>query len=264
VARRGENLPGFKARQLAFSAHIRDPDEHAGPADVPERRMRVYRELFYNNIEGFLASAFPVAKRVLAGERWHRLVRAFISRHPSRSPYFLEISQEFLTYLGAADAADAADLPPFLLELCHYEWVELWLSVAEEDPPEEGIDPAGDLLTGVPVVSPLIWKLAYRYPVHRIGPDHQPTEPGPEPTQLLVYRRRDDTVHFMEINALTMALLDALDGAAAGSLVLEDLAARVPVLDEAVIREKGLATMERLRKADVILGTKHGSGGLAR
>jgi uncharacterized protein len=252
MGRRGENLPGFKARQLAFAAHIRDPERNPRPDDVPEERMRVYRELFYNNIESFLASGFPVAKQVLGGERWPALVRDFISRHPSQSPYFLEISQEFLGFLGGAGTS-LSDLPPWLLELCHYEWVELCLSVAEEDLPEHHIDSTGDLLAGVPVVSPLLWKLAYRYPVHRIGPADQPDEPGP-PSLLLVYRRRDDAVRFMEINSLTWALLDALDGTISGRAALERIAADAPAIDAAVVQEQGLATMERLRKADVLLG----------
>jgi uncharacterized protein len=266
VSRPGENLPGFRARQLEFAAHIRDPHAHPRPADVPERRMRIYRELFYNNIESFLASAFPVAKRVLDGERWHGLVRGFISRHPSESPYFLEISQEFLAYLGGLPPE--TELPAFLLELCHYEWVELCLSVAEEDLPEQGIDPAGDLATGVPVVSPLIWKLAYRFPVHTIGPDHQPAAPGPAPTQLVVCRRRDDSVGFMELNGLTMALLDELEtGGRTGREVLEQLAERLSGLGPGPAREsaceKGLATLERLRKAGVLLGTRMHPGGPA-
>ena len=62
--------------------------------------MSIYLSLFYNNIENFLASAFPVAKRVLGEKPWHELVREFVHRHPSTSPYFLEISQEFLSFLG--------------------------------------------------------------------------------------------------------------------------------------------------------------------
>jgi uncharacterized protein len=253
MGRRGGNLPGFKARQLAFSAHIRDPERHPRPDDVPEERMRVYLELFYNNIESFLASAFPIARQVLAGERWPALVRDFVSRHPSQSPYFLDISQEFLVFLDDG-ATRSPELPPWLLELCHYEWVELYLSTAEDDLPEQGIDPAGDLVSGVPVVSPLIWKLAYRYPVHRIGPTNEPLEPGPTPSLLLVYRRRDDAVRFMEINALTWALLDALDGTRSGGAALARVAAEVPALDAGILQEQGLETLERLRKADVILG----------
>jgi uncharacterized protein len=260
VSRQGENLPGFMARQLEFAAHIRNPQQNPRPGDVPERRMQIYLELFYNNIEGFLSSTFPIAKQVLESVRWHALVREFIHRHPSQSPYFLEISQEFLTFLGEAFAAPATDLPAFLLELCHYEWVELCLSVAEEDLPEQGVDRDGDLLVGVPVVSPLIWKLAYRYPVHEIGPSHQPQAPAEQPTQLVVYRRRDDLVKFMVVNSLTLALLDELDGEAAGAAALQRLGARLPHLPPRSIDEKGLATLERLRKAEVILGTKTESG----
>ena len=170
VSRRGDNLPAFRALQLDFAAHIRDPDRQPRPAGVDARRMRVYVELFYNNVESLLAGAFPVARAILAGERWHTLVRAFFRRHRSGTPYFLEISQEFLTFLAEDDAVE---LPPFLLELCHYEWVELALAVAEDEIPQHGIDPDGDLASGIPVLSPLMRRLAYRYPVHRIGPGFQ-------------------------------------------------------------------------------------------
>ena len=255
MPRRGDNLPGFLARQLDFAAHIRNPQLHPRPADVEPRRMRIYVELFYNNIESFLASVFPVAKSVLEGERWRALVREFMHRHPSESPYFLEISQEFLTFL--ADVRPAG-VPPFMLELCHYEWVELALSVAEEEIPEEGVDPDGDLCAGIPVVSPLIWKLAYRFPVHQIGSDFQPEQPGPQPTQLVVYRRRDDSVRFMEVNTLTMTLLERLEpGNVRGHEALEGLAVDAAGLDPAVIRRDGAAMLERLRSAGIILGSKH-------
>jgi uncharacterized protein len=254
VSRPGDNLPGFRDVQLAFAAHLRNPDEYPAPSDVESRRMGVYRDLIYNNVENFLAGAFPVAKQVLESRsQWHPLVRRFLHRHPSESPYFLEISQEFLTFL-ANTGGDG--LPEFLLELCHYEWVELALSVAEDELPEHGIDPAGDLDAGVPVLSTLIWKLGYRYPVHRIGPDFQPEHPDPEPTQLVVYRRRDDQVRFLEVSGLTMALLDALDGQRTGREVLSGLVSAAPQLPERTVYEKGLATLERLRKADIVLGSR--------
>lgn len=241
------------ARQLDFAAHIRNPGEHSRPADVEPRRMQIYLDLFYNNIEAFLAGAFPVCKRTLGDERWHSLVRAFVHRHPSESPYFLEISQEFLTFLGDTNAQE---LPAFLLELCHYEWVELALAVAEDDYPNEGIDPQGNLLTGVPLVSPLIWKLAYAYPVHQIGPDFQPQSPSSEPTLLVVYRRRDDTIGFMSVTPLTMALLDELDGVRSGREALQRVAAQVPDLDSDLVHKEGLATLEQLRNAQIVMGTR--------
>lgn len=254
MPRPGDNLPDFRALQLAFAAHLRDPQQQPPPPGVDDRRLRVYRELIYNNVEGFLAGAFPVAKRVLESRgRWHPLVRAFLARHGSESPYFLEISQEFLTFL---DRHEDPALPGFLLELCHYEWVELALGVAEDEVPEAGIDPHGDLERAVPVRSPLVWKLGYRYPVHRIGVDFQPDAPAAQPTQLLVYRRRDDGVGFMEVHGLTLALLDAVDGERRGREILEALAESATGIAPERVYENGLATLERFRKADIVVGTR--------
>ncbi|MDZ7669799.1 MAG: putative DNA-binding domain-containing protein [Gammaproteobacteria bacterium] len=245
-------------RQLEFASHIRNPDAYPRPGDVEPRRMQIYLDLFYNNIESFLANTFPVARKVLGHERWHELVRAFVHQHSSDSPYFLDISQEFLTFL--ADSQQAPE-PAFLLELCHYEWVELALSVAEQEIPDAGVDPGGDLLDEIPVVSPLIWKLAYAYPVHQIGPEFQPQAPGERPTQLIVYRRRDDSIGFMAVNALTMALLDELDGSVTGRQALQRLTARAADIDPEVINREGLATLERLRNAEILIGTQNETGG---
>ena len=250
---RGSNLPPFIAQQLDFAAHIRNPQAHPRPADVEPRRMQIYLDLFYNNIESFLASGFPVTKRILEGDRWHALVRQFLHRHPSSTPYFLEISQEFLSFLYETPPTD---LPPFLLELCHYEWVELALAVAEEALPVAGVDPEGDLLLNPVVISPLLWKLAYRFPVHKLGPGYQPTAAPERPTLLLVNRRADDSVGFLEVSALTLALLEALETAASGARALEQIAAENTQFSAATVYDKGLETLGRLRKADVILGAR--------
>jgi hypothetical protein len=252
MSRQGSNLPEFRQHQLDFAAHIRNPDLNPAPAGIEARRMQIYLRLFYNNIEGFCAHAFPVAKRVLGEESWHALVRRFVNEHPSESPYFLEISQEFLTFLGAIDRSH---LPAFLLELCHYEWVELALAVAEEEIPEEGIDPHGDLLSERVVISPLIWPLSYHFPVQQIGPAFQPSNPPDDPSQLIVYRGKDERVRFVEVNALTLALVDILDGTMTGSAALARVAGELPTLSSQVVHDQGLATLERLREAEVILGT---------
>lgn len=44
----------FKAKQQEFAAFIRNPDGNPAPDDVESERMLMYRELFFNNVEGFL------------------------------------------------------------------------------------------------------------------------------------------------------------------------------------------------------------------
>ena len=86
--------------------------------------MAIYSELFFNNIEGFIASAFPVLKSLYDEDDWLVLVRKFFIEHNCKTPYFLEISQEFIEYLSHQYQMTKKD-PIFMLELAHYEWVEL-------------------------------------------------------------------------------------------------------------------------------------------
>lgn len=253
MTRTGANQPGFAARQLEFAAHIRNPDVNPVPADVDSRRMQVYVDLFFRNVEGLLAGAFPVAKAVLGERRWPALVRRFLHRHGCTTPYFLEISEEFINFLNGLEDSD---VPGFMLELCHYEWVELGLDVAEDAALPDDVDPAGDLCSGVPYRSPLAWPLTYAYPVHRIGPAHQPEAPGATPTHLVVYRTGDERVRFMEVNALTQRLLLLLDGERSGAEALAVVADEMPHLERSQVLASGLELMERLRVAGVIVGSR--------
>ena len=106
-----------------------------------------HRELFYNNVEGFISSGFPVLRELLDDKTWHAMVRDFFSRHRCKTPYFLEISAEFLDYLE--NERDTSDDPPFIKELAHYEWAELALTVAEQEIDETGIEDIDDFKKAV-------------------------------------------------------------------------------------------------------------------
>lgn len=196
-------MKSFQETQLAFAKHLRAPNRYPAPVDMDDRRMGIYRELIYNNIENFIANVFPVLRSLLNDEHWHLMVRDFIQRHHCQTPYFLEISEEFLQYLMQERGLCEGD-PAFLLELAHYEWIELALDVSEASIPLASRYPVAPLLSK-PRVSPLAMCLSYQYPVHKISPRYQPSVP--EPTQLVVYRNRDDKVRFMAVNAMTLRLL---------------------------------------------------------
>lgn len=197
---------GFRETQQAFAAYIRDPQRNPMPAGVSPERMRMYRELFYNNVSSFVENGFPVLHSLLDADAWEALVEDFFARHRSHTPLFSGIPEEFLDYLQNEREACPAD-PPFLLELAHYEWVELALSVAEAEPPATSADLEADPLAQTLVLSPLAWPLAYRFPVHRISRDFQPQTPPETPTCLVVYRDHVDQLHFLETNPVTHRLL---------------------------------------------------------
>jgi hypothetical protein len=244
--------------QLAFAAHIRDPQNRPAPAGIEDRRMAIYRELFFNNVRDLLGRGFPVLRKILGAERWDEVIRDFLVRHRAHTPLFLELPREFLAYLRDKRQAGAGD-PPFMQELAHYEWVELALSVDERRLESIPADPSGDLLDEVPLVSPLAWALSYRFPVHRLAPDFQPGQPGDDPTLLVVFRSRDHRIGFLEINRVTARLLELLgdpDAAITGRAALESIADELAHPNPAAVVTGGRELLEDLRTRDVILGTR--------
>ncbi len=252
-----DSRPEFMDCQYAFAAHIRDPQQVPIPEDVEDRRMGIYRELLYNNVQDFMASGFPVLRRLYRDDDWHAMIRDYFARHKAHTPLFPQMPREFLTYLESERGEHPED-PPFLTELAHYEWVELALSVDEREIDLTHVDPDGDLLLGVPILSPLAWPLAYRYPVHRISTDFRPEQPPEQATYLVVYRDREDDVGFLELNPVTARLLAllSLEDPLTGETALRRIAEELGHPDPGVVTQGGLQTLVELKARDVVLGTR--------
>lgn len=196
-------MPRFQQVQREFAAHIRHPLRNSAPADVDPRRMKVYVDLFYRNIESFLSNCFITAHEVLDDEKWHAVVRDFVHRHRSESPFFLDIAQEFLEFISKD--REGRDDPPFLTELCHFEWVKQDLRYRPEElPPRET---AVRVLDATIQISPLARPLSYEWPVNEIGSGFQPDSKPVERTWLVLYRDRKYDVHMITTSMGTHRLL---------------------------------------------------------
>ena len=245
------------ALQNAFTAHIRDPERQPAPAGIEDRRMAIYRDLVYSNMESFISSNFPVIRSLYNDTEWSVFAHEFFREHRCHTPLFPEFAREFLRYLETRQQQERGD-PPFLLELAHYEWAELALSLEEAEVAEVPHDPAGDPLSGIPVVSPLAWVLGYRFPVQRISASFRPAEVPPEPTWILLVRGRDDEVRFHEINALSAVLIERLQQNTdlSGLQSLDALLAEHAAGDGGALREAGKAVLVELKEREAILGTR--------
>ncbi|MET0068250.1 MAG: putative DNA-binding domain-containing protein [Candidatus Thiodiazotropha sp.] len=243
----------FQSRQQAFTAHLRDPHNAPCPEDVGAARMRVYRELIFNNIDGVLSQAFPVLQRICDAPRWHDLVSGFLRDHRAQTPYFSQLPGEFLVYLEERPADPAQD-PPFLLELAHYEWVELALSLAEPDSESSPLTARDDPLERILMLSPLAWLLTYAYPVHRIGPDYQPNEAADQATHLLVYRDLSDEIGFLELTPVTARLVALVSGnqTLTGRQILEHIALELNHPDPQALLQHGQAILQDLQSRDIL------------
>lgn len=244
----------FQDYQRAFTARVRDPRSTPRPPGAAVKRMKVYEELLYNNLEGFLLSCFPVCRKILGQRAWTRLVRAFFRDHVSHTPYFRQIPEEFLKYLQ--DGSPTVELPPFLAELAHYEWVELELDTSDRDAHLPVHDPDGDLLAGRPLINPVLRVLAYRWPVHRLSPRYKPATPPEQPTFTLAFRDAGHRVRFSLINPATARLLSlmqenpGLRGRDILAILEKDMSLAAGALDA-----HGRALLDDLRRQGAVLGT---------
>lgn len=246
----------FQQTQHQFAAHIRDPEQRF--EGIEARRMKIYEDLFFKNIETFASGAFPVFRSLFDEPTWLQLVREFLIVHRAKTPYFLEISQEFMAFVSSYQGE--LPLPAFTAELCHYEWVELALDVAEESPEWPAIDANGDLLAAPIVLSEVAWPLAYQFPVHQISVDFQPQQPSEQPNFLLVYRDRSFKVRFMDINAVTYHLLQHIQTEPdhTGEAHLLAVGAAIGFQDTPALLQFGRDLLEKLQADGIVLGAKRG------
>lgn len=245
----------LRAQQLQLAHWIRDPAANPPPPGLRPERLAVYRELVRNNVEGLLAAQFPVIRGLRGDAAWDALVDDFLREHRARTPLFSEIGLEFVDYLSLRAETDRGD-PPFLPELAHYEWAELGLELAEDTIDPAGIDPDGDLLAGIPVLSPLAWPLAYQWPVDRIRPDFQPDSPPEAPTLLLLHRDAGGHVRFARLDPLGYALLGGLRETAAPGRALVERLAEAGGRDAAALMAPAAALLGDLRQRGVLLGAR--------
>jgi hypothetical protein len=242
------------ALQKRFADHIRDPERNPAPEGIEDRRLGIYRRLFFNNLSNLFGKNFPLARGTLPNNRWRELIRAFMAEHRATTPLFPEIGREFVRFL--ADHPERYPEWPWLAEACDWQFMATLARNDESDPAAVAADPHGDPVTGVPVVNPTLRLARYRWPVHRIDAE-QPPE-GPEPVLLAVCRRPDDRLSRTRINAMTARVLELLqeNPASTGQECLETLAAEAGYQDVDALRRHGATLLASLTGQGLLLGTR--------
>lgn len=197
----------FKQVQQSFIDYIRDPQKPV-PSGVPLERMQVYRELFFNNVMGFVSNAFPVLKSLYSDAQWQALVQAFFSQHDCKSPIFIDIAGEFLQFLQFEYSPAECD-PPFMLELAHYEWLELRVATAQQTS-EQVLLSNEDILQRHLCLATTASVAQYQYPVQQIRQDYRPEEPLLQPVFFCLYQDEAGEVVFLQLTPLSAQVLGYL------------------------------------------------------
>ena len=248
---KGCNLPKFQSAQIEFAAYIRNPEVNSAPADIDPRRMEIYAGLFYRNIERFLRDCFTRARLMLPDIAWHALIREFIHQHRCQSPYFLEISQEFLEFLNNEKEIHL----PYLVELCHFDWVRIDLIYSPyELPPQVAYE---DLQLTYLTLSPLAKPLSYEWPVKEIDQSFDLTKPPEERTWLVIYRDRHDKIQEAKSNIICHRLFELFNGTLCTCEVINMVTEEMGISGSDHRRSLEY-TIERFVSKDILLVTEDG------
>ncbi|MFT4937601.1 MAG: hypothetical protein ACI88A_000618 [Paraglaciecola sp.] len=241
----------FQQTQCEFIDHLKNPEVNTFDYGIEDRRLQIYRELFFNNICGFLSSGFPVLESLYSEQNWLILARKFFAEHECRSPYFIDISKEFVEYLSSSYQLTDCD-PPFMLELAHYEWMELAISVRKQTSLLNYWD--GHTKYASVQFSALASFVSYQYPVHQISQENQP-QGSSERVYLVVYRNEQDEVNFTLVNAVSAHMLSIIlekEVVEVKSLI-EAMISAMPQLDPTQIEAGTIQTLEQMLSQQILL-----------
>jgi len=241
--------------QRRFANHIRDPEGQAAPCEIEDRRMAIYRRLFFNNLSGLFGKNFATARKLLPDEDWNRLIRAFLIEHRATTPLFPEIGREFVRFL-ADHPEHHAERWPWLAELCHWRFLITSVRNDDAEPAAIAVKPDRDLMAGRPLLNPTLRLAQYQWPVHRIRRGHVPEHP--DAALLAVWRQRDDRIGRLQINPVTARLLERLQAnvSASGLFILTELADEMAHPKPEAMLEHGRMLLESLCARDVVLGSE--------
>ncbi len=200
-------------------------------------QLLVYRDLARTALEDPLPDCFPITHALLEqADLWEGCLDAFLASRTIQSPYYRDVNPSFVAWL--ANSIWGQERWPFLLELAHFEYIEVEILRWPDEAPAMDLKaaPAGDSQV---VFDGATRNLAYHFRVHEAT--KQDPEPASGETFLLGYRDSEGDFIYSELSAHASAFLArCLEGAAIGKaasglgLELDD------VLDLLIgLREKG-------------------------
>ena len=259
-----DSMPEFQKYQHQFVDYLRNPlKNEVLPESLPQRSS-IYAKLLYSKIEGSLDTCFPISSQLLEPTRWKQLIQTFIRDHRCKSPLYREIPDEFVDYL--MNEQNQLKLPKFIVELAHYEWMELVLETVKPSHSGNFFPVKSDLLTVIPALNPVLHLLHYHYPVQNITASdpywkNWDTRLEPYPQEAIILaglRDRDYKVHFIELNAVTARLVELIqEGFSTGEQALLELAAEMHYGDHETILPFGTEILQQLEEQHIIIGAHH-------
>ncbi|MDE0451661.1 MAG: putative DNA-binding domain-containing protein [Gammaproteobacteria bacterium] len=252
-------IESFTEIQRQFTKHLRDPDNAAPPAGADPRRMRIYARFYRAKLVRLLERVMSPLTEALGRDELFALIDDYVRLPRVALGGKSSLEESFADYIKEVSAGRG--LRPFIPELADFCVRTIAILDSIREIREDGIEPNGDLLRGVPVFSELAEVMAYEWPVHRIGAKFLPEARPVQQTWLVVYRDRRGAGGYVELNGLAATIaLRVRDNAVGktGQEILADTAKGSFHHETSSLMRAGLDVLEALRQRDIIIGVRTG------
>lgn len=244
------DLPAYQRVQRQFANYIRDPASNSLPAGIEQRRMDIYKRLFFNNLASFCSKAFKSFRPFIDDDKWNSLIRDFMREHACASPYFKDIPLAFVEYLDSSDME--MNEYPFMREMCHLDAMRMQLRLAPDAPRCKNLD-INDHATHISLSS-TVRLLSYEWPVQNITPSTWSGTRPNHPTWLIAYRDRNDTVDVLVTNVHTFRMLEVLETPQTLEALSTQLSEEFSIAAGSLAKQL-VPTIQAFNKKGVILST---------
>lgn len=178
---------------------------------IRQENISHYRRLVYNVVDDMLQSAYPLTNELLTDEEWDNMVTSFFRDHPCQSPQVWNMPKELIVYLDNGLHPLTVKYP-FLLELLHFEWIEVDLfMMADKTVPAKD---NGNILIDKLVINPEHCLLTLTFPVHqKRAADINNSDTGHY--FVAAHRNKEGEVLFTSLSPALSRLLEYLEDAPA-------------------------------------------------
>ena len=238
----------YQVIQEQFASYIRDPAINDVPTGVEQRRMDIYKRLFFNNISSFCTKAFKSFRPFVNDTEWNALIRGFMREHACTSPYFKDIPLSFVDYLSGCE--EMIDQYPFVQEICHLDAIRMQLRLAPDAPKCMSLQ-ISETSTRLRL-SPTVHLLSYAWPVHKLTPSNWTRAKPKASTWLIAFRGPNDRVEVLVTNAHTFRMLEILNDPKTVKSLSNQLSREFKVGQTALLR-KLIPTIHALQKKGILL-----------
>ena len=243
-------LNDFRQFQFALARHLRDPLSVPAPEGVSAANATVCKHEMAKNLSDLLDPAFPVTRALLGEDLWQHAVRLFLKDAPSHTPWASTVQRAFVEHV--CESPDMENLPAWLQDLAHFEWLQNAVSTAPVTWPV--FDARGDVMQHAVVLNPTHVEAAYEWPVHGIDTDHKPDDM--QSTYVSMLRDTDDALHVCESSVFRGQLIDLLREGQTGEQALRVLARWLSHPHAEAFVHEGAELIAQLQREGVVLGTR--------